>query len=242
MGSRWRSGPTRGCSRSASTSLRLTLFPGTGFPDETGGRDAVGTSVNVALPAGTGDTGWLRAFHAVVPPLLRAFQPEILVTQCGADTHRLDPLTDLRLSVDGQRAAYLALAELAEELCGGRWVATGGGGLRTGGGGTAGLDPPACGDHRRTTRPGDAHARRGGASWQAGVAQARRCRCASPRRLRSTTRHGRPIDPEMHPVDEAITATRRAVFSLHGLDPDAPYGPTATPARPGPRRRASGHP
>ena len=60
--------------------------------------------------------------------MLRAFQPQVLFTQCGADSHRLDPLADLRLTVDGQRASYLALRALADELCGGRWVATGGGG------------------------------------------------------------------------------------------------------------------
>ena len=49
----------------------LTLFPGTGFPDETGGPGAEGTAVNVALPPGTDDAGWLRAFHAVVPEVLR---------------------------------------------------------------------------------------------------------------------------------------------------------------------------
>ena len=80
------------------------------------------------LPPGTDDAGWLRAFHAVVPSVLRAFRPQVLVTQCGADTYRLDPLADLRLTVDGQRATYLALRALADELCEGRWVATGGGG------------------------------------------------------------------------------------------------------------------
>lgn len=106
----------------------LTLFPGTGFPDEIGGHGAEGTAVNVALPVQTDDAGWLRAFHAVVPPVLRAFRPEILVTQCGADAYYLDPLANLALTVDGQRASYLALRELAEELCEGRWLATGGGG------------------------------------------------------------------------------------------------------------------
>jgi acetoin utilization protein AcuC len=105
-----------------------TLFPGTGFPDETGGPHAPGSAVNVALPPGTGDAGWLRAFHAVVPEVLRRFAPQVLFSQCGADTHRLDPLAHLRLSVDGQRASYLALRALADELCEGRWVATGGGG------------------------------------------------------------------------------------------------------------------
>jgi acetoin utilization protein AcuC len=104
------------------------LFPGTGFAQDLGGPDALGTAVNVALPPGTADSGWLRAFHAVVPDLLHAFRPEILVTQHGCDSHAEDPLAHLMLSVDGQRAAYLALHELAHQLTGGKWVAFGGGG------------------------------------------------------------------------------------------------------------------
>ena len=105
-----------------------TLFPGTGRPDETGVGDGEGYAVNVALPPGTEDAGWLRAIDAVVLPLLRAFKPTVLVTQHGCDTHRLDPLAHLSLSVDGQRQAQVMMHELAHELCGGRWIATGGGG------------------------------------------------------------------------------------------------------------------
>ena len=104
------------------------LWPGTGLPSETGGPGAPGSAVNVALPTGTGDAGWLRAFHAVVPPLLRAFRPAILVSQHGCDTHRLDPLAGLRLSIDAQRAAGAAIHELAHQVAGGRWLLTGGGG------------------------------------------------------------------------------------------------------------------
>ena len=104
------------------------LFPGTGFPADSGGPEAEGSAVNVALPPGTSDAGWLRAFHAVVPPLLREFAPDVLVTQQGCDSHRDDPLAHLALSVDGQRASYLALHDLAHEVAGGRWVAFGGGG------------------------------------------------------------------------------------------------------------------
>ncbi len=53
----------------------MTLFPGTGFANEIGGPEALGSAVNVALPAGLGDAGWLRAFHAVVPQLVGAFEP-----------------------------------------------------------------------------------------------------------------------------------------------------------------------
>ena len=63
-----------------------------------------------------------------MPDLIREFQPEILVTQQGCDSHTDDPLADLALSVDGQRAAYVALHELAHEVCAGKWVAFGGGG------------------------------------------------------------------------------------------------------------------
>ncbi len=104
------------------------LFPGSGEVADSGGPDAPGSAVNVPLPPGTGDAGWLRAFHAVVPPLLREFAPEVLVTQHGCDSHADDPLADLMLTVDGQRASSLALHDLAHEVADGRWVATGGGG------------------------------------------------------------------------------------------------------------------
>jgi acetoin utilization protein AcuC len=105
-----------------------TLFPGTGLSSEIGSGDGRGYAVNVPLPAGTGDAGWLRAFDAIVPPLLRAFRPEILVSQHGCDSHRLDPLAHLELSVDAQRRAQLMIHDLAHETAGGKWLLTGGGG------------------------------------------------------------------------------------------------------------------
>jgi acetoin utilization protein AcuC len=107
-----------------------TLFPGTGLASEIGTGDGRGYAVNVALPAGTGDAGWLRAFDAVVPPLLRSFRPEILVSQHGCDSHRLDPLAHLELSIDAQRRAALMIHDLAHETAGGRWLLTGGGGYQ----------------------------------------------------------------------------------------------------------------
>jgi acetoin utilization protein AcuC len=198
----------------------LALFPGTGFPTETGAPGAQGYAVNVALPPGCADAGWLRAFHAVVPGVLRAFRPDILVSQCGADTHRLDPLADLRLSVDGQRASHLALRALADELCQGRWVATGGGGyalvecvprawthlLATASG--AELDPATA------TPPG----------WR--TLAAKRCPGRDvPLRMTDDADAGyAPWQPSAEPdaVDRAIRATRTAVYPLHGLDPDDP--------------------
>ena len=104
------------------------LFPGTGWPGDTGGPNAPGSAVNVALPPGTGDSAWLRALHSTALPVVRAFKPEVLVTQHGCDTHAQDPLAHMALSVDAQRAAADTLHRLAHEVCGGRWVALGGGG------------------------------------------------------------------------------------------------------------------
>ena len=106
----------------------LTLFPGSGFANEIGTGEAAGTSVNVALPSRSDDSQWLRAYDAVVPQLVREFRPEVIVSQHGCDSHFRDDLTHLRVSVDGQRQIALQIARLADEVCEGRWLATGGGG------------------------------------------------------------------------------------------------------------------
>jgi acetoin utilization protein AcuC len=105
-----------------------TLWPGTGWSSEVGIADGVGRAVNLPVLPGTSDAVWLRAFHAVVPGAIAAFGPQIVVSQCGVDTHREDPLADLALSVDGQRAAFLAMRDLADRFAEGRWLAVGGGG------------------------------------------------------------------------------------------------------------------
>ena len=199
----------------------ITLFPGTGFPTEIGGPAAEGLAVNVALPAGTGDAGWLRAFHAVVPSVVRAFRPQVLVSQCGCDSHFSDPLANLALSVEGQRAAQLAMRRLAHELCGGRWVVLGGGGYglvdvvpRT----WSHLLATATGEPVNTTRaiPN---------SWR-GFAASRRPAARVPTVMgdgaEASYQVWEPGSERTDPLDRAILATRRAVFPPHGLDPDDP--------------------
>jgi acetoin utilization protein AcuC len=195
-----------------------TLFPGTGLPAECGGEGAEGMSVNLALPAGTRDEKWLRAFDAVVPPLLAAFGPEILVTQHGCDSHALDPLAHLMLTVDGQRAAAERLHRLADQHAHGRWVLFGGGGYAV-----VDVVPRiwthvlAEAAHRpilpETPVP---------AAWRA-LAAERAGRAGPP--TMSDGRRPQPAawsagyDPADR-VDQAILATRRAVFPHHGLDPE----------------------
>ena len=104
------------------------LFPGTGFPDETGEGEGVGVKVNIPLPPGTGDDAYLTAFHRLVPRLVERFRPEIILVQCGADGHLDDRLAHLRLSTDTYREVILEMHRLAHELCRGRFVLFGGGG------------------------------------------------------------------------------------------------------------------
>ena len=193
------------------------MFPFTGLPTETGGPGAEGSAVNVALPAGIKDARWLRAFHAIVPPLLRAFRPQILVSQHGADTHRLDPLARLELSIDGQRAAHAAIHAMAHDLAGGRWLLTGGGGydlVRVVPRSWTHLLAEAAGQPIDPGTPTPAR-------WRDYVAL--RTSVTAPEYMTE----GAPAafkpfesgyDPG-HPADQAIIATRNAVFPLHALSP-----------------------
>ena len=108
--------------------LSLGFFPGTGYPEEIGAGAAAGTSINLPCPPATWDEPWLRGFDEVVPALLREFKPSILVTQCGCDTHLLDPLANLRCSTRLFPHVGRRFHDLTHELCDGRWVALGGGG------------------------------------------------------------------------------------------------------------------
>ena len=192
-----------------------TLFPGTGRPTEIGGPDAEGSAVNIALPAGTRDAGWLRALDAVVPPLLRQFRPQILVSQHGCDTHWSDPLADLQVSIDAQRAAHALIHQLAHETAGGRWLLTGGGGYqlvqvvpRT----WTHLLAEACGHPIDPATPTPALWREY-VDWVA-TEQAPELMTEGASGAFASFESG--YDPA-DPVDQAIIATRNAVFPLHGL-------------------------
>jgi acetoin utilization protein AcuC len=103
------------------------LFPGTGFEDEMGLEEGTGYSVNVPLHPYTDDDTYAWAFEQVVPPLLRAFQPDVVVTQLGCDTLHSDPLAHLELTTHGYERVLARLKELCP-----RWLACGGGGYDLG--------------------------------------------------------------------------------------------------------------
>ena len=81
-----------------------TLYPGTGFLPECGGPGALGRTVNIPLPPGTGDEGYLYVTKNVVLPLLEAFKPDLVINSAGQDNHYTDPLTNMQLSAHGYAA------------------------------------------------------------------------------------------------------------------------------------------
>ncbi|MGH3626031.1 MAG: acetoin utilization protein AcuC [Sciscionella sp.] len=196
-----------------------TLWPGTGFPHEVGGPGAEGYAVNLPLLPRTGDAEWLRAFDAVVPSLLGSFRPQILLTQCGVDTHHEDPLADLSLHVDGHREIYRRFRDLAQVHTEGRWLAVGGGGyalLRA---------VPRSWTHLlaimldRDIEPATAIP----VDWIELVSD-----LAPGAALPDTMGENADVavrgwsGGDTDAVDLAIADTRHAVFPLHGLDPDDP--------------------
>ncbi|RLK61572.1 acetoin utilization protein AcuC [Actinokineospora cianjurensis] len=196
-----------------------TLWPGTGSVTELGGPGAQGTSVNVPLSPGTKDAEWLRAFHATVPSLLGAFRPQVLVTQCGVDTHVEDPLADLALTVDGHREIYRTLRDLAEQYTDGKWLVMGGGGYEL-----LRVVPRSWTHLLATVLDRDIPV-----ETSVPVDWATTVRKLSPDVVLPSVM-GDGVDVAFQrwgggreqPVDTVIRDVRRAVFPLHGLDPDDP--------------------
>jgi acetoin utilization protein AcuC len=106
------------------------LYPGTGFEDEIGSGDGLGTAANVPLLPYSGEGDFLWALERVVPQLAEAFKPHLMVTQLGADTHHGDPLANLGLTMTAYPRMARVLHDSAHRFAQGRWVATGGGGYQ----------------------------------------------------------------------------------------------------------------
>ena len=196
------------------------LFPGTGFPADVGGpgrararRSTSRCRRAPATPAGCApSTPWCRRCCA-------SSQPDVLVTQHGCDSHVEDPLAHLMLTVDGQRAAYLALHDLAHEV---RRRPLGGDRRRRLRGrrrGAAGVDAPA-GDRRRAAAgPRAPRRRRPGASTSGRRLGARRAAPDDRRPDPGVPATGRRATTRTPGWTGRSTRPATAVFPLHGLDP-----------------------
>ena len=110
--------------------LTISLHQDRLYPPDTGGLEArgdgdgAGRNVNVPLPAFTGDEGYAHAFERVVEPVIRAFRPDLLLLGAGQDAAASDPLGRMALTTPGYRALTDRAVALADEVCGGRLVAT----------------------------------------------------------------------------------------------------------------------
>jgi len=108
--------------------LAVSVHQDRSFPVETGSVETVGEgvgrgfNVNVNLPAGTGDPGYLYALDRIVVPILLAFRPELLLVACGVDASLFDPLSRLGLTAAGFAGAAERLLRVADETAGGRLV------------------------------------------------------------------------------------------------------------------------
>ena len=181
-----------------------TLFPGTGYEDEIGTEAGKGYCVNVPLPPGTDDHAYMKAFRAVAPPLVRAYNPEVIVLELGADTLAGDPLAHLQLTNNTCADVVHAVMEFHKPI------------LMTGGGGYnipntvrawALAWSVLCGEDSHNH---DAHVGMGGVmlestDWYGGLRD---------RHLHIDARQSEAVN---HAIETVIAALRKKVFPIHGL-------------------------
>jgi len=99
------------------------FYPGTGDYTERGLDEAVGTKVNIPLPHGTGDSGFLTAFEEIVTPALDRFAPQLVLISSGWDSHQRDTLGTLAVTTAGYTRAAHLVREAASRHAGGRIIA-----------------------------------------------------------------------------------------------------------------------
>ncbi|MFC4388197.1 acetoin utilization protein AcuC [Gracilibacillus marinus] len=104
------------------------LYPGTGKTSERGIKEGFGYSFNFPLDAFTEDESYLHVFNRAIDDICAYYQPDIIISQHGADAHYLDPLTHLHCTMDIFNKIPSKIHQLAHEYCNGKWLALGGGG------------------------------------------------------------------------------------------------------------------
>ena len=100
---------------------QMPLYPGTGYPSETG---AHGNVLNVPLDPMTGGTAMRQAYDDVILPMVEEFEPELILVSAGFDAHADDPLAQLNWTVEDFAWVTRRICEVADERCGGRVVST----------------------------------------------------------------------------------------------------------------------
>jgi acetoin utilization protein AcuC len=182
-----------------------TLFPGTGFTDEIGTGDGKGYAVNLPMPIGAYDDIYMKAFREVVVPLVRAYNPDVIVLEIGADTLAGDPLAALSLTNNVYVEIINNLLAFDKPI-----LATGGGGYNVENAVRAWalVWTALCGEQMAA----DATAGMGGVmlenmDWAGGAGLRDRVLIPSKAQIESVT----PL------VDEVIEQVKSTVFPLHGI-------------------------
>ncbi|MDD4876080.1 MAG: histone deacetylase [Dehalococcoidales bacterium] len=98
------------------------FYPGTGSIEETGNGPAKGTTINIPLPAGSGDTEYLKVFQEIIIPATKRFKPQLIMVSAGYDNHWADELALMQVSTTGFTQMAEIIKNLADELCNGRMV------------------------------------------------------------------------------------------------------------------------
>jgi acetoin utilization deacetylase AcuC-like enzyme len=98
------------------------LYPGTGAAEDIGTGEGEGYTINIPLPAGTGDAGYAAVFERIIAPAAQRFKPELILVSAGYDAHWLDPLAMMRLSLEGYAHLGRELIHMADKYCDGKIV------------------------------------------------------------------------------------------------------------------------
>ena len=114
------------------SSHQYPFYPGTGAASETGRGAGTGYTVNLPMEVGATDADFDLVYREVVVPVLRQFQPELILVSAGFDAHELDPLAGMRMTTAGYGQITARLLAAADELCEGRIVFVTEGGYDTG--------------------------------------------------------------------------------------------------------------
>jgi len=179
-----------------------TLFPGTGSEDEIGEGDGRGYSVNIPLPVGTYDAIYLKAFREAALPLIKAFNPDVLIVEVGMDTLAGDPMAHLHLTNNVAVDVMEAVMALGKPM-----LVTGGGGYNVPNTvrGWALVWSVLCGDHLDAMMYGMGGVMMENTDWAGGLRD---------RVLLSDAGRRGEVDRE---VEESIRRVQSLVFPLHGL-------------------------
>ncbi|HEX29514.1 TPA: histone deacetylase, partial [Candidatus Poribacteria bacterium] len=98
------------------------FYPGTGSREERGIGKGEGYTVNVPLPAGSGDEEYVRIFEEILRPKAIQFDPDFILISAGFDPYEDDPIGGMRVTPEGFAELTKIVKEIAEECCEGRLV------------------------------------------------------------------------------------------------------------------------